>query len=384
MRKHFLDRVARLARGCVGCLLALGIALPVAAGGGVPGWYQSNASGFGDRANMAVSSLDVFAGALYAGTWNDAGAQVWRTAGDRQWAPVTPPWDAANSAVNDARLFAGHLYFGTGNEKGGEIWRTDGAAWQQVAVAGLGDAGNYAMNVFGIFGGQLYVATSNLTTGIEIWRSSTGDSGSWLQVNADGFGGGVTKEHVTLEVFGGHLYAGVSRAVGTDGRAELWRSANGTQWQPVFTNGLGYASNTHVSALAEFQKQLYIGLRNAATGGQLWRSGDGLNWSPVFTDGLGAQDNCRPYGLQAYGGQLYLVFGNLATGAEVWRSADGAQWSPVMQGGWGDPANRFANYFNKAATVFQGALTIGTVNEVAGGQVWRKGALNFLPVVRNR
>ena len=384
MQKHRWDRLARLMGAGIGCLFALVLSFSGASGSGIPGWDQGSVSGFGSSDNAAISSLDVFAGALYAGTWNQNGAQVWRTSGGRQWAPVTPPWGPANSAIDDAQPFGAYLYFGTANENGGEIWRTDGAAWEQVAATGLGDESNYAMNAFGVFNGQLYMATSNLTTGIEVWRSSTGNSGTWQQVNNDGFGGDVTWEDTTLEVFSGHLYAGISRLAGSGGRAELWRSIDGTQWQPVFTNGLGYASNTNVSAMTEFQGQLYIGLRNAVSGGQLWRSNNGLDWSPVFTDGLGKPANSRPYGLLAHNGQLYLVFSNIATGAEVWRSANGTTWQPVMQGGWGDPANGFADYFDKAATVFQGALTVGTVNETAGGQVWQMLHLTYLPHIQRR
>jgi hypothetical protein len=344
-------------------------------------WRQINPSGFGVAGNYAISSLDVFGRALYAGVWNDAGAQVWRTVDGRTWGAVTPPWAAANSAVGDAQAFGGSLYVGAANEAGGEIWRTDGAAWQQVASGGLGDAGNFAMNAFEVFAGQLYVATSNLTSGVEIWRSSTGDSGSWQQVNADGFGRGVTREDVTLAVYGGDLYVGISRVVAAGARAELWRSADGAQWTPIFTNGLGYASNTHVSAIAEFQGQLYIGLRNEVTGGQLWRSGSGLDWTPVFVDGLGAQSNSWTYGLLPHGEQLLLVFSNLATGAEVWRSTDGTQWAPLMQGGWGDPANGIADYFDKAAAIFHGAPVIGTANELAGGQIWMLGSFTYLPLI---
>jgi len=295
--------------------------------------------------------------------------------------PFTPPWDAANLAVSDAQQFGSHLYFGTANENGGEVWRTDGFGWQQVVAVGFGDDANYAVNALAVFGGHLYAATSNLTTGIEIWRSNTGDRDTWRQVNADGFGRGVTREDLTLAVFGQHLYAGVSRVVGATARAELWRSMDGTQWEAVFTNGLGDAGNSQLSALEEFQGQFYLGLRNETTGGQLWRSADGRYWERVFTDGLGVPGNSRLHGLLAKGDQFYLVVSNVVTGAQVWRSTDGTAWEPVMQGGWGDPAHGFADYFDKAAAIFRGVLAVGTVNETLGGQVWHMGSLGFLPLI---
>jgi len=57
-------------------VLPVGGAAAARAGDGSAGWYQGNISGFGSPANVAVSTLDVFADTLYAGTWNDGGAQV--------------------------------------------------------------------------------------------------------------------------------------------------------------------------------------------------------------------------------------------------------------------------------------------------------------------
>jgi hypothetical protein len=369
-------------------LLFAGLTPRARADAGVPGWRQSNASGFGSPKNSRISSLVVFGDNLYAGTASDDSvpAQIWRTPDGRIWSQFSPSWPADTGAVFDAISFGGRLYVGTARETGGEIWRTDGATWQQVATGGLGDANNYSMAAFAVFGGKLYVATGNIATGIEIWRSSTGNNGSWQQVNADGFGRGATWENVTLDVFGGYLYVGASRKVGADGaRAELWRSANGTTWTPpVFTDGLGYPNNSDVSAMAEFHGSFYIGTRNTATGGQLWRSSNGLDFSPVFTDGLGKKANRATYGLFVFEDALYLVFNNF-NGAEVWQTADGMTWRPVMQGGWGKGgANAWADYFDKAAAAFRGSLYIGTENDTDGGEIWQMLRQVYLPLVQKR
>jgi len=263
------------------------------------------------------------------------------------------------------------------------VWRTDGVAWTRVVSGGFGDANNLVVSALAAFGGQLYAAAGNLATGIEMWRSATGNASSWSQVNADGFGAGPTWENAVLDVYSNHLYTGFSRQVSGKGRAELWRTANGTTWTPVFTDGLGNSNNADVASLAAFRGQLYVGLRNPSTGGEVWRAGDGLSFSPVFTGGLGNAANRGAYGLIEFEDQLYAVFSNVGAGAEVWRTSDGAAWSRIGQGGWGDNDNRFADYFDKGAAIFEDRLYIGTLNDAAGGQIWLLlSRPAYLPIIR--
>jgi hypothetical protein len=55
-----------------------------------------------------------------------------------------------------------------------------------------------------------------------------------------------------------------------------------------------------------------------------------------------------------------------------------------MQGGWGDAGNGFADYFNKAAAIFDDSIYIGTENDSTGGQVWQMLREIFLPLVVKR
>ena len=370
----------------IALLLFAGLTPGAYADAGIPGWRQSNASGFGNSDNTAVSTLDAFGSYLYAGTWNDKeGAQIWRTADGRTWSQFTPSWPAGDIEVSDAQPFGSHLYAGLGNEvNGGEIWRTDGAAWERVVTGGLGDKNNYNFAALAVFAGNLYAATGNIITGVEMWRTSTGSSGSWTKVNTDGFGGGGSWTNVSTDDFGGYLYVGISRKVGASGsRAELWRSQNGTTWTKVFNDGLGQAGNTDVAAMAEFRGQFYIGLRNTITGGQVWRSDNGMTFTPVFTDGLGKTANRGAYGLFALDDHLFVTLANFATGAEIWATPDGSTWHPMMLGGWNKGgANAWADYYDKVAVVFRDALYVGSVNETDGGEVWQMLKRTFLPLIR--
>jgi hypothetical protein len=230
-----------------------------------------------------------------------------------------------------------------------------------------------------IFSNQLYAATYNDVTGVEVWCSSSGAGGSWTQVNEDSFGEPGLAFVQTMDVFNNRLYVGVGR----EGVAELWRTADGEHWTAVFTDGLA-ENNTNVSAMAVFNGEFYIGLRNIETGGEVWKSSNGLDWTSVVSGGLGNVDNGRPYGLIDYAGELYLVFSNLAAGGEVWRSSDGVSWEPIMQGGWGDSNNDYIDYVDKAAVVFKNRLYIGTLNDNNGGEVWMLDNLPrlFLPVLK--
>ena len=351
----------------------------------VEGWAQVNTSGFGSVGNTMISALDVFNGQMYATTWNEAGAQVWRTSNGKAWSQFTPGAPFTTTVIYDARDFGSYLYIGTLWETGGgEIWRTDGTTWERVATGGLGDANNVAFAAFGVLSNNLYVATANLVTGVEIWRSSTGDAGSWTQVNADGFGSGATWDGITFSgAFNGYLYVGLGRKVGADGSiAELWRSDNGTNWTPVFTDGLGDPNNSYVTAFASTTPGLLIGLRNLTTGGQLWRSTNGTTFSPVVTNGHNNPKNARPYGLLIHANDLYIVYSNWVTGAEVWKShTPPAEDERIVEGGWGDPNNKNADYFDKAAVSFNGSLYIGTGNDVTGGQIWQMLHSVYLPLV---
>jgi len=329
---------------------------------GVPGWKQVNINGFGNRDTTFVSTLDVFGGYLYAGTWS---SQMWRTADGQTWSQVAPSTWPTDTAVFDAEPFGSYLYVGTASNNGGEIWRTNGITWEQVITSGFGITNNYGINTLAVFSNAIYAATSAEDGVMQIYRSASGDAGSWSPVVTDGFGGGGVWQDVTMDVYGGYLYLGIGRA----GVAELWRTNDGVTWSPVFTDGLA-ANNTHVSAMAEFNGAFYIGLRNVTTGGEVWRTTDGTTFTRVFDGGLGDPNNGRPYGLQVFNGYLYLVFSNLVTGAEVWRTSDGMTWEQVGNAGWGDSNNGYADYFDKGAAVFNNRLYIGTTNDANGGEVW--------------
>ena len=72
------------------------------------------------------------------------------------------------------------------------------------------------------------------------------------------------------------------------------------------------------------------------TGGtcQIWRTLDGSNWEPINTDGFGDPNNISMSGWATLGGYLYGGTLNDVTGAQLWRTNNGTDWDPVIQNGF--------------------------------------------------
>jgi sugar lactone lactonase YvrE len=254
-------------------------------------WEPVVQGGFGDRYNGEVMRLAVFNNQIYAATWSYTsthGAEIWRSstgnAGD--WTRVVSNGlgDATNQAVLTMEVFNGALYAGTYSYigpglDGADVWRsTDGSTWTAVITNGFGYNGTYAVSSLAAFGDYLYAGTGryDLATrsypGGQIWRCSVAsgcdEPGDWSVVITDGFGGAAWNIS-SLVVFAGRLYA-----VGyhPDGLG-VWRTADGTHWEQVGFAGFGDSNNTSTywdNATAVFNNRLYIGTTNWANGGEVW------------------------------------------------------------------------------------------------------------------
>jgi uncharacterized protein YjiK/outer membrane biosynthesis protein TonB len=358
---------------------------------GVPDWEQTNINGFGDWQNLAVLSLTPFDGQLYAGTYHQAGAQLWRASNGQTWNSVITAGfgDTDNVGVDHLYEFNGDLYAGTWNDNGsgssgGQIWRSaDGSAWSQVVSGGFDKSTNGEVFRFVEFNSQLYASTWSYDTAIhggEIWRSSTGDNGTWSRVVDDGFGDSDNTSAISFEIFNNYLYAGTGNE-STGG--EIWRSASGDagSWAQVNTDGFGDSGNTDVTALADFNGYLYAITHHEQGGGaQIWRcqTCDGTDWTQVVADGFGDSGVRGIPGLQVYNNKLYAVVGHYVNGLEVWRSSDGTNWSQVGYAGFGD-SNNDVPYWDNSLAIFENSLYIGNWNVANGGEVWMHEELPIPP-----
>jgi len=204
-------------------------------------WQRIASGGFGDPYNTGVLSLVEYNGYLYAGTRH----------GDWQ---------------ND-----GH----PNGPLGGEIWRYDGTNWSRVNDPGFGDVEAHRVEKLLVFNNALYAYVSRVggtSKGAEIWRCTAtvcNSQSDWTKVVDNGFGNPQNQYIFSGAVFGGHLYAAVQNV--TTG-VQIWRTSNGVNWEPVNVDGLGDSNNWYIwlGAMVEYNNRLYIGTTNQANGGEVW------------------------------------------------------------------------------------------------------------------
>ena len=190
-----------------------------------------------------------------------------------------------------------------------------------------------------------------------------------------GFGSGAANQAIIdLIVFRDQIYAGM----GWDASpGQVWRSGDGTNWQPVTTDGFGGVDNIGITNFVIFRGMLYAGTGTLEGGSQIWRSrtADSGSWTQVAPDGPAIPGNVT--GFAVYKGVLYAAFeqsGGFGGIIQVWRSANGSDWVPVTLDGFGDESNQSTGGFAE----FRGYLYLGTRNEATGGQIWRtKDGLNW-------
>jgi hypothetical protein len=346
----------------------------------IPIWEQVNVNGFGDLQTGEVTALEAFNGYLYAGTHNPIdpaplfdGAQIFRSPDGVTWTPVTQPGfgnshDIAPPAILDFVVFNNQLYAGTGRGNASQIWRTsNGTIWAPMDVTGFSDPDNVDITALAVYNGMIYAGVTNQVTGVQIWRSFTGNNNEWTQA-APALPGTVPASVTGFAEFGfdGGLYAAIESE---EGPAQIWRSY-GSNWEIVVNDGFGDATTLLTGGLAEFGGYLYVGAGNTANGAQLWRTNDGAIWEQAITPGFGDPNNQQVEMLFVFQNQLYAGVQNAVTGIEIWRSADGVLWEQVNQDGFGDSNNSTTNRSNAKAN-FMSQLYVGTSNIVDGGELWR-------------
>jgi hypothetical protein len=342
-------------------------------------WAQVNPSGFGNQANGMIGALAPFKDQLYATTGNDTGSQIWRRSGGSWSAVMTGGFGSArNAGIDHLQEFNGQLYASTGNETdGGEVWRSpsgDAGSWGRVVSAGFDRASNAEIMRFAAYSNALYASAWSYdpSYGVDVWRSATGNKNEWSRVVTNGFDGDVHNATVlSFESFNGYLFAGTLNS--TSG-GEVWRSASGDSgtWTQVNADGFGEAANQRISALAAYGGYLYAATHHSVPGGvQVWRcqACDGSDWTRVVNNGFDRQGARQMPALELFEDALYLAIGNSLTGLEVWRTTDGTAWEQVGFDGFGDARNRLT-YFDNATTAFGPGLYIGTANYATGGQIW--------------
>ncbi|MDD1749562.1 MAG: hypothetical protein LUO89_06765, partial [Methanothrix sp.] len=237
-----------------------------------------------------------------------------------------------------------------------EIWRTANigvatATWEQVAAGSLGDTTNHTgVDLMIVYSNRILLGIRSLGTGsfgdphiygtgVEIWESATGNSGSWSQVNVNGFG---------------TLYSGCVSGVCNFAIHQMLGSA--MTYRPVGAS----------------QEYLYVGTLSHF-GAEIFRyDGSGLGgWTNVTQPwagqcGLGCTGPGRNHSMAVYQGSLYVAEGYPKANLSRY---DGSNWSIVEAG-----PNPFSasNIRLVDLELFQGRLFVSTaaLGGNPGDQVW--------------
>lgn len=246
----------------------------------------------------------------------------------------------------------------------------DGRGWKQVNLSGFANPNTVAITALEVFNDLLYASTGNSAIGGQVWRSSDGTD--WIPVSEVGFSGNYTNTNVyipDLVEFKGQLYAGTSWSNSGD-PGQIWRTQNGTTWQPVIEDGFNNPANTGITTFTVFSDTLYAATTNPTEGLEIWRSPDGEsgNWDQVVDAGSGYPTINGLTGFTSFEGYLYAAVEAWQTGGtcQVWRTDDGTNWEHVITDGFGDSGNISMGGF----AILDGFLYVGTYNDETGAQLW--------------
>lgn len=235
-------------------------------------------------------------------------------------------------------------------------------SWTQVVSDGFGDTNNRTIVDVVEFNSQLYASIGNIVDGTRIYRSANGTT--WTKVNTDGFGNAVFSQS-RLAVLGSELYASVAETT-APAQFQVWKTSNGTTWTQVGTDGFGDVTNFYAGGLFAWQGSIYVGTWNPVTGAEVWQVTPSGAVTQVNTDGFGAgAANDSVVQFADFNGYLYTSTTNVG-GTQLWRTNNSTTWTQVEDNGFGDAANiRVESFF-----VFGGYLYAGTINP-NGCQLWR-------------
>jgi hypothetical protein len=240
-------------------------------------WTEASPPGLGEPGNKGIFTLYPFGDQLYAGTFNLAGFQVWRSncRGKRpyKWTKVIDQGafrGPLNQAVAAMKASKGALYVGTGIQGGG-----------RDRINNVGPDASELIRIFPDDSWDLNVgAPRNTPHGLNDSLSGLGP----------GFGNFFNGYIWCMEAHNGWLYAGtydwsvnlqwasfensppkvqqlikvigVDNIVNNQGGFDLWRSWDGETWLPVNRQGFGNPYNWGVRNMVSTPHGLFVGTAN--------------------------------------------------------------------------------------------------------------------------
>lgn len=361
-------------------------------------WEKVVENGFDNPRNDYAWSMETFKGRLLVGTLNLLnGGEIWSTQSGNlnEWEKVFEAPLRSDYGIRCLYSDRGQvLYAGTLNTRGAQILRsTDGFTWGEVASGGLGNRQNTTIRCMARFGDYLYAGVGGDKA--KLYRSK--DGLAWEIIDEKPSFESTKVPHpnrryqqVTnnimigeLAVFKGYLYAFTwtkdldirsfrmilsrsmrqgyqsnilndiqENAYSSDlsfmpsaaGAFEVWRSADGENWEKVvglddkYGNGMGFSGfdpdnmdNDVITSVTLFKDQLYLGTEHDHGKTSIWRTSDGTRWEKVldFYE-LGEKYNYYIWRMIEFDRQLFIGTWNMGskntegvTGAQIWISDTG-------------------------------------------------------------
>jgi hypothetical protein len=250
--------------------------------------------------------------------------------------------------------------------------------WTQVPFEA---SGNWAVLSLETFKGNLYSASADCDHGLTIRRLKS--DGTWAQASEYGFGNSQLSTPWDMISFKDMLYVSAMDFCGRLQSGHIWRSADGSTWEPVTTDGFGNTNINSILNFAIFKDMLYV-TAGGNLGMEIWRSSNGApdTWKQVVTaNSMGDNLASGSTSFIVYKESLYAIIGtDGAHPARVWRTSNGDTWTAVTDNGFGDVFNIDPG----GAAIFKDYLYVGMMNKktVRIGQIWRtKDGSNWEKVV---
>ena len=304
--------------------------------------------------------------ALYASTTNVTGAAILRSTDGRTWKVVGSRGlgNRNNTSIRCMVRFKDYLYAGAGG-KVAELYRSlDGSKWERVEddpgfantrvknSSGRMVLNNIMIGELAVFNGYLYAFT--WTKDLNSRRALFWMFTRLLPRNS------AIQEIIRESDF--PLLASYAEPIGgtspysdsedatyailppSPGAFEVWRSADGTNWELVvgqndpYGNGMGFSGldpanidNDAVTSIAVFQDKLYLGTEHDYAKTGIWRTEEGTVWEKVLDfPELGEKKNYYVWRMQPFKDRLFVGTQNMGamieggvTGGQIWASYTG-------------------------------------------------------------
>jgi len=273
-------------------------------------------STFGQATELTVVGDKLF---LIANNNDIQGPKLWKSDGTTSGTSVVKDF-GQNGLTNDTFLLTdlnGTLYFRANDlTSKSALWKSDGTPAGTVKLAI--PENNFLANAdsLTVVGSRLFFAGNSAAAGTELWSSDGTAAGT--QLVSDLASGTASFSPSNLSTVDDTLYFTGIR----DGKYELWNVASGTssplRLAALEKNGLPL----EISAMTEFEGELYFTAFSDVFGADLWRS----NGTPLGTFPWRAQiapaGSIWPFEMGTAAGRMFFTANVGGTGMELW-STDG-------------------------------------------------------------